>query len=119
MTKKILVVDDEPMCILFLGEYLKDNGYTIETSKDGDTAITLGKTLVPEVLITDWMLKDSHDGLDVALRLLEINPDLKVIFMTGMPAEALEEKITGLPLYKIVEKPINLDNIIKLIEEWK
>ena len=119
MTKKILVVDDEPACILFLGIFLQDSGYTVETSKDGTTAIGLHGTFDPEFLITDWMLKDTHDGLDVAHKLLETNPNLKIIFITGMAAESLEEKITGLPPYKIIEKPVNLDNILKIIQDWE
>lgn len=116
MSKKVLVVDDEVACTMFLGLYLKDAGYDVKTCTDGEEAITLGKEFQPDTLISDWMLKNKNDGLDVARALIEVRPDIQIIFITGMAADALEQKLDGLPVYRIVEKPLNLDQIVKLIE---
>lgn len=117
MTKKILLVDDEFTSTLFLSAYLKDNNYDVQTSMSGEEAITLGKLFRPDILITDWMLKDRKDGTDVAQELIAELPELRVIFVTGMAAEALQDKLTGIMNYTIMEKPIRMDHILQFIEQ--
>lgn len=115
---RILIVDDEPVCTLFLGLHLRDKGYIVETAEDGATAVEKASTFNPEILISDWILKDTLDGIDVAHTIIKHNPKLKIIFMTGMAAESLNEKIENLPYYKILEKPIDLDKLQNLITTY-
>lgn len=115
MSKKILLVDDEPSCTFFLGTFLQEEGYDVQTSGTGIGAIEIGKSFNPDILVTDWMLKDEKNGLDVAEELLKLNPNLGIIFITGMAADALEGKLGNIPTYKILEKPLDLDQIAQFI----
>lgn len=116
MTRKVLIVDDEVTCTLFLGAFLEDNGYLVKTAISGTEALEVGEQFKPDILITDWMLKDQTDGLDVAQSLIAANSSLKVIFITGMAAETLQEKLVGLADYEIIEKPVELDDILRKID---
>jgi two-component system, OmpR family, response regulator len=113
---RILVVDDEPVCTYFLSCALGDEGHEVRTSLRGDEAIAIGREFRPDILISDWMLKDQYDGLDVGRALTEDNPDLKVIFITGLAEETLRDKANGFSFLKILEKPVDLDEMITLVK---
>jgi DNA-binding response OmpR family regulator len=114
--KKVLVIDDESVCALFLGSALTQEGYDVKIATRADEALAIADSFHPDALITDWMLKDAKDGIDVARLLTEANSNLKVIFITGMSQEMLKQQAAGLGYSAIVIKPIDVDEIISLLK---
>jgi two-component system alkaline phosphatase synthesis response regulator PhoP len=94
----ILVVDDEPHIVEIVRDYLKQAGYRVVTSGDGQTALTLARHERPDLIVLDLMLPGGLDGLDVCRRLRQ-DPglaDVPIIMLTARVEET--DKLIGLEL---------------------
>jgi two-component system nitrogen regulation response regulator NtrX len=113
---KVLVVDDEAVCSGFLALALEAEGFEVKSAIKADEAIAIANTFSPDFLVTDWMLKDSKDGIDIARAVATQVPNLKVIFITGMPKETLVSKAQGINLTGVLVKPIDIDQMVDLLK---
>lgn len=113
--EKVLVVDDEHICSFFLGRALEQEGYQVKTATRGDQAVQMGEEFLPDILISDWMLKDVYSGLDVARFFHERNPEVRIIFITGMASDALRESAEDLPIHEVLEKPVDIDDLLGVL----
>ena len=114
--KKVLVIDDESVSAVFLGSSLTQEGFDVRIATRADEALSIASVFHPDVLITDWMLKDAKDGTDVARLLRNENSNLEVIFITGMAQEMLKKQAADLPYQAIVIKPIDVEEILNLLK---
>ena len=110
--KRVLIVDDEPVSASFLGMALRAEGFDVREATKAADALTLASGFNPEVLVTDWMLKDQIDGIELAAQLLQVLPSMRVIIMTGMALDLVKEKAQGLPYDAIMVKPVEIDELI-------
>lgn len=113
--KKILVVDDEAISALFLGSALEEEGFEVRVVTRAEEALIADTEFHPDFLITDWMLKDAKDGVQVATTLLSRNPNLKVIFVTGMAQEMLKTQAANIHYQAIIVKPVDIDAVVQLL----
>ena len=113
MSKKILIVDDEPN-MLRLGEYaLKQEGYEILTAENGATALKRIQTEHPDLAILDVMLPDVS-GIEVC-RQLRANPktaNLPIIMLSARGR--VQDKISGLKAGadEYLTKPIDWNEMV-------
>lgn len=84
--KRILVVDDDRDNAAVLSELLEESGARTGTAATGTEALEVAASLEPEAALVDLLLPDM-DGWEVARRLRERNPDLKVAVVSGTRAE--------------------------------
>jgi DNA-binding response OmpR family regulator len=89
---RALVVDDEPSLVRAVAEYLRHEGYTVDTAGDGDTALAAARTAPPDVVVLDLMLP-GIDGVEVC-RQLRTFSDAYVIMLTARTDEV--DKLIGL-----------------------
>lgn len=68
---KILLVDDEPDILEFLGYNLKKGGYKVFTARDGKEALAIAKKENPELIVLDVMMP-GMDGMEVCRELRKI-----------------------------------------------
>jgi CheY-like chemotaxis protein len=80
--KTILVIDDHEDILSFIQLLLDANGYVTLTAKDGKTGLALFRKHKPDLLITDIFMPEMS-GIEVITQLLKINPDLKIIALSG------------------------------------
>ena len=117
-TKRVLVVDDEPLARVSLADFLDDEGYETATASDGESAIQLHRKQPFDVCIVDIRMP-TVGGVDVILTLHQITPSSRFIVYTGSPQFVLPpvlEKI-GLSERDIVRKPVmDMDVFIPLID---
>ena len=59
---KILIVDDEPDILEFVGYNLQNAGYVVKKAQSGKEAIEINKAFLPELIIMDVMMPDI-DGI--------------------------------------------------------
>ncbi len=81
---KILLVDDEPDILEFMGYNLKKEGYQVFTQNNGRSAIEAAKTIEPHLIILDVMMPQM-DGMETCKELKKI-PSLEntiIIFLTA------------------------------------
>ena len=72
-TKRIMVIDDDPMIRFLVQEYLTVLGYSVQAFEGGAEALaTLGSSL-PDLVVHDMQMPDMN-GVEVLKRIRE-NPD--------------------------------------------
>ncbi|UCC89367.1 MAG: response regulator transcription factor [Anaerolineales bacterium] len=94
MSKKILVVDDEPKIVRVLKGYLESAGFQVIAAYDGTEALAVFRHETPDLIVLDLMLPEV-DGLDVA-RAIRRESDVPLIMLTARVDEA--DRLIGLEL---------------------
>jgi CheY-like chemotaxis protein len=81
----VLVVEDEPFVRRFLTDALNDAGHAVHAVQNAEVALVILEEGVRfDLLITDIMLPWGIDGLELAQRAKRIQPDLGVVYVTGL-----------------------------------
>jgi len=95
MSKKILIVDDEPFNLDLLEQELADYDYAIERAADGVEALEKTQSFEPDVILLDYMMPRMN-GLEV-VKHLRATPEHKGIPVILLTAKATQEdKVAGL-----------------------
>lgn len=115
---KILIVDDDKVSCTLLARLLSSEGYDVDWVTSGAEAFAYGEPKFPKLLISDWLLKDGLGGLEVARTLIGRWPQLRVLFITGMPVAQLHSETQGLPVIGILEKPLNFDELLDKVGKF-
>lgn len=81
---KILLVDDEPDVLEFLGYNLKKEGYQVFEAPDGKQAIQIAKEIIPHLIIMDVMMPEI-DGIETCaeIKKLPYLDNTIIIFLTA------------------------------------
>ncbi|MGA2477350.1 MAG: PAS domain S-box protein [Spirochaetia bacterium] len=88
-TEKILIVEDEPSVLRLVTHMLKSLGYTVFSAGSPDDALSLpaiGEHGRPDLLLADVVLP-TMKGTELARRMQERAPDLRVLFISGYTDE--------------------------------
>jgi len=94
MSKRILIVDDEPKIVRVLRGYLEVAGFQVVAAYDGTEALAAFRNEAPDLIVLDLMLPEI-DGLDVA-RAIRRESDVPIIMLTARVDEA--DRLIGLEL---------------------
>src|SRR5512146_795833 len=94
MSKKILVVDDEPQIVKVVKAYLEKAGFQVVTAVSGPTALSIFEKEKPDFMILDLNLP-GMDGLDVC-RMIRRQSDVPILMLTARVEET--DKLIGLEL---------------------
>jgi len=81
---KILLVDDEPDILEFIGFNLENEGFRVEKAKTGEEAIEIAKQFIPDLIILDVMMP-GMDGMETCEKLRKM-PNLNnpiIAFLTA------------------------------------
>ena len=91
----ILVVEDEAPVRSLIVEALSDYGYVVLEASSGSRALEAWKEhgATVDLLITDIIMPDGVNGVDLARGLRADNPELRVIYISGYPADVSSEEL--------------------------
>jgi phosphoserine phosphatase RsbU/P len=109
---QILVIDDDPVVQAVLRKTLKDQGYDVVLSKNGEDGIAKAKQIHPALIICDWLMP-GMDGLDVC-REIKANPELASTFFILLTSRtAVGDRVRGLDTGAddFLPKPIELNEL--------
>ncbi len=108
----VFLVDDEPMLREITGEILAENHFEVVALANGNEALQMIRTRMPDVLITD--LRMSRGSGEELLRELAVRaPGLPVIVCSGL--QNLRQDVLSLPRARPLifhDKPVDLDRLI-------
>ncbi|NTV14104.1 MAG: response regulator [Desulfobulbaceae bacterium] len=119
MSKKILIVDDNPQNRLLAGDILAFHGYAVNLAVDGQEGIALAEQLHPDLVLMDIQMP-RLDGFAALIRLRE-NPatrDLPVIAMTAMAMRGDHERILAAGFAGYLAKPINSRELPRVVAQF-
>jgi CheY-like chemotaxis protein len=123
MSKKILVVDDEPDFVRIILAKLKSNGYEAASATNGREAIREAQLQSPDLIVMDVVMPDMH-GTD-AVRLLQADvktANIPIIFISGAMVNLPENEDTRQATisgknYTALAKPFNAEKLISEIKK--
>src|SRR4029077_13683383 len=92
---RILVVEDERKAAAFLAKGLRENGFTVDTAKDGEVALHSARSGKFDLLIVDIMLP-KKDGWTLVKELRDAGVMTPVIFLTAR--DSVRDRVKGLEL---------------------
>jgi two-component system, OmpR family, alkaline phosphatase synthesis response regulator PhoP len=115
MSKRILLVEDEPGLVLTLTDCLASEEYNVETAQDGETGFRRAKEETFDLLILDVMLPRKN-GFDVLRDLRQHGVKTPAIMLTARGQ--IIDKILGLKLGAddYLTKPFDMGELLARIE---
>jgi two-component system, cell cycle sensor histidine kinase and response regulator CckA len=110
--KTVLVVDDEPEIRKLVGAMVSQFGYTVLTADSGDHALTIYKNHKSpiELLITD-VVAPGMSGPMLADKLSAIQPDLKVLYISGYDNTHVVQKYVVERGHMLLPKPFTMEEL--------
>jgi len=108
-TETILLVEDETVVRDMAATALSRKGYTVLRAEGGAEALILAAMHKSEIhlLLTDVVMPEMGGG-EVARRIAEIRPEIKVLFTTGYTDDALIQQGSLHNLFPVLQKPYSL-----------
>ena len=115
MTRILLAEDDNDMR-RFLVKALERAGYQVVDFDNGASAYQRLQEEPFSLLLTDIVMPEM-DGIELARRATEIDPDLKVMFITGFAAVALNADNKTPKDAAVLSKPFHLRDLVTQVEQ--
>lgn len=113
--QKILIVDDDRTIVDFLKMLLETEGYETEEALDGHSALQRVRTFEPDVILLDYMLPKSMDGLEVLRQLRMNHPEISVVMLTGKGSEEVAVDCMKAGAADYLVKPFENERLLSVI----
>lgn len=91
MRRKILVVDNNPVILKFMTDFLEKRNHEVLTATNGLEALDTLTTFVPDIMFIDLIMPQING--EKLCRIVSSKPEYKNIFLVILSAAATEEKI--------------------------
>jgi CheY-like chemotaxis protein len=114
---RILVVDDEPRYRTYVSAALRARGHEVAIAGGGREAIDVGLRFHPEILVTDWMLRNHMNGLHVSRVLAAVDQQMPTVLITGFPSRDLRREAKKARVVRFIDKPFELDAVTSAVDE--
>ena len=115
LSARILLAEDDGDMRRFLVKSLQNAGYSVASFDNGLSAYNRLREEPFELLLTDIVMPEM-DGIELARRATELDPDIKVMFITGFAAVALNPDNNAPPQAKILSKPFHLKDLVNEVQ---
>jgi two-component system, cell cycle sensor histidine kinase and response regulator CckA len=108
---RVLVVDDEEPVRKFVDRVLRDAGYDTQVAEGGADALQAAQKMEAlDLLVTDVMMPQMT-GDELARRLRQNEPSLKVLYLTGFADRLFKEKVTLWEDEAFLDKPCSVKGL--------
>ena len=111
----LLIVEDNVELINYLKKELS-NDYKVLTANNGKKGLELTHKALPDIIITDVIMPEMN-GQELANKITEFLPDLKIIFVSGYTFEHLIKDGEVEESINFLHKPYTIQNILRKIRE--
>jgi len=118
MSKRILIVDDEPAFLLGINKIMKPMGAILDLTDNREEAERLLAQTTYDIVISDLRLTgvQSEDGWDILRRAKEKNPQTPCILITGYGSADVREKAMRLGVAYYFEKPVAPEALLQALK---
>jgi DNA-binding response OmpR family regulator len=118
MTKRILIVDDEPNIVISLEFLMKREGFAVEIAADGEAALEALAGSAPDLVILDVMLPKMN-GFEVCQQ-IRANPrwrGIRILMLTARGRDREIAKGLGLGADAYVTKPFSTRDLVAQVKQ--
>jgi len=118
MSKKVLIVDDEPNIVLSVEFLMRREGHEVVTASDGEEAIDLLASTRPDLMILDVMMPRKN-GFEVCAE-VRADPALSrmpILMLTAKGREAEMKKGISLGADAYITKPFSTHDLVAKVHE--
>ncbi len=116
--ERVLLVDDETELTSVLAERMENRGLSADVAASGPEALSKIKETDYDAVILDLAMP-GMDGIQTLELMLERQPDLQVIFLTGQGSVEKGVEAVKLGAKDFLQKPANLDSLIEKVRGAK
>jgi len=110
--RSVLVVDDEEVVLMLVGDTLRDLGYAVTEARDGAEAMRLSAACGPfDLVVSDVGLPGGMNGRQLANALRVARPGVPVLFITGYADNAVLAAGSLDQGMQVIIKPFALDEL--------
>lgn len=115
MSVSVLIVDDEEPICRFVERVLREAGYKTAVANNGAEALEVAARLESlDILVTDVMMPKMM-GDELARRLRQDQPSLKVLYLTGYSDSLFKEKVTLWEDEAYLDKPCTIKSLLQAV----
>jgi CheY-like chemotaxis protein len=111
---RVLVVEDDDLLREIICDQLREHGHVVLEAASAEDALDLCAAPAPDVLVADAGLPGIIDGYELALRGRVENPQMLVIYASGLAGPDLARMV---PDAIFLRKPFRLAQLVQLIKE--
>ena len=112
---KILLAEDDMDMRRFLVKALQNAGFEVTSYDNGLSAYQRLREEPYELLLTDIVMPEM-DGIELARRAAELDPDIKIMFITGFAAVALNPDNKTPKDARVLSKPFHLRELVSEVQ---
>jgi CheY-like chemotaxis protein len=114
-TGTILLVEDDAGVRSFANRVLQTAGYRVLSAGDGTSAIETSRDEPVQLLLTD-MLMPGMSGREVAARLVNAQPGIQVLYMSGYMDKGIVHDGTLQPGIELLAKPFTAEALLQAVD---
>lgn len=115
MKSRILLVDDSSLARRTMRQHLEALGYEVDDAPDGPSGIERFFLSPPDLVILDMVMTGMY-GLEVLAKMLELNPDVKVLVATADIQSSTSEQVRAAGAKGILNKPLQREKLQTAVE---
>ena len=115
-TQRILLAEDDDSMRGFLARALVKAGYDVIAFANGAEAYDRLKEEAFSLLLTDIVMP-RMDGIELARRASELDPELKIMFITGFAAVTLNSDKPAPTSARVLTKPFHLKDLVAEVDK--
>jgi len=130
MSKKILIIDDDPDIVETMKTVLESKAYQVETASNGTEGLEKVKQFDPNLIILDVMMDSITEGFHVTYKLRSPEPSSEYAKWAKTPIVMVSAINTAshfkyspqtdsnfLPVDEFLNKPIEPENLLAVVEK--
>lgn len=118
MSKRILIVDDEPNIVISLEFLMMREGHEVRVARDGEAGLAAVRTHRPDLVVLDVMMP-KLDGFAV-LEAVRADPNLtgtRILMLTAKGRDAEQAKGLALGADAYMSKPFSTRDLVDKVKE--
>jgi len=114
----VLLVEDDEQVRAFIRMLLTNNGYRVLEARTGAEGWALAERegAAIDLLLSDMLLPELS-GFDLAQKVLEKNPEMKVLFMTGYVEGDIVQRCMSDLGASFLDKPFQPNDLLSRVHE--
>ena len=116
MSRRILIVDDEPNIVTSLEFLMRESSYEVRVARNGEEALLRAESFLPDLILLDVMMPQ-RSGFEVCQKIRE-NPafrNVKIVVLTAKGRELEKNRGLDLGANAYVTKPFSTKELMSTV----